>query len=82
VADIDKLPLVSVANSGVYTQLVNKVSRGDPERVGSVINEFPFLYSFCSYLTDVTYELELLGKGLEAAGLPGARVKAIHFRTE
>jgi hypothetical protein len=71
-----------VANSGIYTTLVNKVHRGDSERVGSVINEFPFLYSFCSYLTDVTYKLDVLGQALEAAGLPIDRVRAIHYRTE
>jgi hypothetical protein len=71
-----------MANSGIYTTLVNKVHWGDSESVGSVINEFPFLYSFFSYLTDVTYKLDVLGQALEAAGLPIDRVRAIHYRTE
>ena len=55
-----KLPLVGVAGDKIYAQMAARRRPGYEDRPGSLLNEYPFVYSYGSYLFDVGTHLNRL----------------------
>ena len=55
-----KLPLVGVEGDKVYAQLAAHQQPGYEDQPGSLLNEYPFLYSYGTYLFDVGTHLNHL----------------------
>jgi len=60
------LELVGVAGDKVYTALVAKKRPGQEDKPGSLINEYPFTFSFGSYLFDIGVHLNRVVTTFEA----------------